>query len=123
MAAVTAAQLFGARLLNQIANEEGSLDDVVSSSSLSFQLTQLLVQILKELRTIANPRPSRTGIPSLDDLWRQHGSNSKLNITGRGLPLLYHLLTILLTKLHGTIALYPFQNSNISMSSVRRLVI
>ena len=45
----------------------------------------------------------------MDDLWRQHGQNSKLNITGRGLPLLYHILARMLTTLNGTVVLVDLE--------------
>jgi hypothetical protein len=132
-APMSSTQLFGARLLMEIGSEEGSLEDVRATlflvvvklwqgsvlidkplppihshplpSSSSFQLINLsYVKILKELCTLSIPHPSRTGISELDNLWRQHGFTSKLNITGRGLPLLYHLLTHLLS-LNNTISL------------------
>lgn len=58
---------------------------------------------MKDLRTHFNHfRPSKTGIPELDDLWKQHGG--KLSITGRGLPLVYTMITHMVKVLNGTVA-------------------
>lgn len=83
---ISSAELLGARLLREIGYEEGSLEE-----------------LLKELRTAHTPNLSRTGIVELDKLWKSHGGN--LSITGRGLPLLYHVIDHMVTSLHGTVAL------------------
>ncbi|KAH7399955.1 hypothetical protein BKA64DRAFT_470107 [Cadophora sp. MPI-SDFR-AT-0126] len=85
---ISSTEVHGARLLREIAAEEGSLED-----------------LLKDLRTTLIPIPTRTGIPDLDSLWQTHGG--KLSITGRTLPLLHHILIQLVSPAHlnGTIAL------------------
>ncbi|TVY23244.1 hypothetical protein LHYA1_G007276, partial [Lachnellula hyalina] len=79
-APVSSTEILGARLLSEIESEEGNLED-----------------LLKDLRTSTNPNPARTGIPDLDALWHSHGSR-QLSITGRSLPLIYHLITHLISS-------------------------
>ncbi|CZS88097.1 uncharacterized protein RCO7_01065 [Rhynchosporium graminicola] len=85
---ISSTEVLGARMLREIAAEEGSLED-----------------LLKDLRAASIPNPSRTGIKALDSLWKTHGG--KLSITGRTLPLLHHILIHLISPCHlnGTIAL------------------
>ncbi|KAL2071308.1 hypothetical protein VTL71DRAFT_12543 [Oculimacula yallundae] len=85
---ISSTEVLGARLLREIAAEEGSLED-----------------LLKDLRAASIPNSPRTGIEALDSLWKTHGG--KLSITGRTLPLLHHILTHLISPSHlnGTIAL------------------
>ncbi|KAK0102421.1 hypothetical protein ONS95_006041 [Cadophora gregata] len=85
---ISSTEVHGARLLREIAAEEGSLED-----------------LLKNLRAALIPNLSRTGIPDLDSIWQTHGG--KLSITGRTLPLLHHILIHLVSPSHlnGTIAL------------------
>jgi len=85
-ALMSSTELLGGRLLREIAAEEGSLED-----------------LLKSVRQTSIPNPSKTGIPTLDTFWSHNGG--RLSVTGRGLPFLFHLLTSLLTNLHGTVAL------------------
>jgi hypothetical protein len=60
------------------------------------------IQLLKDLRTISNHiRPSRTGIPDLDELWKQHGG--KLSVIGRGFPLVYSMISHMVKELEGTV--------------------
>lgn len=87
---VSSTGALGARLLREIAVEEGNLED-----------------LFKDLRTEALPTTSRTGIRSLDDLWKQHGG--KLSIAGRGLPLLYHIIDHIISTLNGTVALIDIE--------------
>jgi hypothetical protein len=105
----SADEVLGARLLREIAVEEGTLETVrrgLSSPAAALidkhaKLTTLF-QLLKDLRASHNPRPERTGIPELDRLWRNHGG--KLAIVGRGLPLLYHIVNQLVEGRGGTVA-------------------
>jgi len=83
---ISSTEVLGTRLLREIANEEESLED-----------------LLKDLRITHTPNPSKTGVPELDTLWRQHGGG-RLSITGRGLPLLHHLIDHMVTTLKGTVA-------------------
>jgi len=70
------AEILGRRLLGDV--EAGSLED-----------------LLRDLRKVyvkdSNLKSGRLGIPGLDDLWARHGG--KLEITGRALPLLYHIIS------------------------------
>ncbi|RFU31861.1 hypothetical protein B7463_g4485, partial [Scytalidium lignicola] len=88
--AMSSAEILGARLLGEIKAEEGTLEDLLSS-----------------LRTTLLPPPSITGLPRLDGLIERHNSNAtakpKLSITGRGLPLLYHIISTLVTSRNGTV--------------------
>ncbi|KAH7351120.1 hypothetical protein BKA65DRAFT_252923 [Rhexocercosporidium sp. MPI-PUGE-AT-0058] len=85
---ISSTEVLGARLLREIASEEGSLED-----------------LLKTLRQNLTPSPPKTGIPPLDDLCTHH--TSKLSITGRTLPLLHSILIHLISPSHlnGTVAL------------------
>jgi len=83
---ISSTEILGARLLREIGNEEGTLEE-----------------LLKDLRSAHSPNSSRTGIPELDRLWRSN--SGKLSITGRGLPLLYHVIDHMVTALNGTVAL------------------
>ncbi|KAJ5054073.1 uncharacterized protein L3040_000357 [Drepanopeziza brunnea f. sp. 'multigermtubi'] len=85
---ISSTEVLGARLLREIAAEEGTLED-----------------LLKDLRAACVPNPSRTGIPELDALWKTQGG--RLSITGRTLPLLHHILAHLVSQSHmnGTVAL------------------
>ncbi|TVY21210.1 hypothetical protein LARI1_G000651 [Lachnellula arida] len=78
-APLSSTEILGTRLLAEIESEEGSLED-----------------LLKDLRTSTcttpTPNQPRTGIPDLDTLWHSHGSR-QISITGRALPLIYHLIT------------------------------
>jgi hypothetical protein len=68
----------------------------------------LLLKLLSDLRTTVHPNPSKTGIAKLDSLIKSHSQttlNAKLAISGRGLPLLYHLINHLVSYLNGTIVL------------------
>ena len=115
---LSSTEILGSRLLREIAAEEGSLEDVCVllpiPSSRNFKRYFLsikkslanpfvLLKLLKDLRTAHSSQPSRTGIPELDDLWKQHGG--KLAITGRGYPLLCRLVDHMVTDLNGTVAL------------------
>ncbi|TVY68932.1 hypothetical protein LSUE1_G004944, partial [Lachnellula suecica] len=84
-AMMSSTEIFGTRLLREIESEEGNLED-----------------LLKDLRTSSNPHPVRTGIADLDTLWHSHGSK-QLSISGRALPLVYHLVTTLVSA-GGTVA-------------------
>lgn len=77
----------------------------MSSSFLSISKlhSNHVYKLLKDLRTSHPPNTSRTGIPELDRLCKSYGG--KLSITGRGLPLLYHLIDHMITTLNGTIVL------------------
>ncbi|TVY38322.1 hypothetical protein LOCC1_G004717 [Lachnellula occidentalis] len=116
-APVSSTEILGTRLLSEIESEEGSLEDVrLSLSSISnflfpahhtqitcfrHQLTSppFITQLLTDLRTSTNPNPPRTGLPDLDTLWHSHGSR-QLSISGRSLPLIYHLITHLVCPGH-----------------------
>jgi len=106
-AQINPTEVLGGRLLREIAAEEGSLED-----------------LLKDLRTLSNhTRPSRTGLPDLDDLWKQHGG--KLSIIGQGLPLIYTVITHLVHTLGGTIVVIDldgrFSPSHLTELSVEGL--
>jgi len=90
-AQINSTEVLGARLLREVATEEGSLED-----------------LLKDLRAHSNHHgPSRTGLPDLDNLWKQHGG--KLSITGRGMPLVYKLINHLVSTLGGAVALIDLE--------------
>ena len=103
---ISSTEVLGARLLREVAAEEGSLEEVRTCLEiLSIRLRQPKLnppQLLNYLRTQSNHvQPSRTGIPDLDELWKQHGG--KLSITGRGFPLIYSLTRHLVRDLEGTV--------------------
>jgi len=85
-------QSLGARLLREIAAEEGSLEELLTS-----------------LRTQYQPSRPRTGIPELDQLWKTHGQAERLAISGRGLPLLYHIIDHMISFLRGTVAIVDLE--------------
>ncbi|KAH8811852.1 hypothetical protein F5884DRAFT_292720 [Xylogone sp. PMI_703] len=96
MTSSSSTELLGARLLGEIKSEESTLEELLSS-----------------IRTTLLPPPSVTGIPHLDGLIeRYHGTSSsksatkipKLSVAGRGLPLLYHIVSTLVITRNGTVA-------------------
>jgi len=94
---ISSTTTLGSHLLREIAAEECSLED-----------------ILKTVQKTKAPTSSRTGIEELDDLFYKIGAhtnqNPKINISGRYLPLLYHLLTsIISSPSNGTVAVVDLE--------------
>ncbi|KAF7892175.1 uncharacterized protein EAF01_010255 [Botrytis porri] len=80
-------EIFGGRLLREVDESEESLESLLTT------LTHTL-----------NPRPSRTQVDSLDELWADKYQNqSRLSVSGRQLPLLIHILSGLLRDRDGKV--------------------
>ncbi|KAF7874256.1 hypothetical protein EAF04_002928 [Stromatinia cepivora] len=80
-------EIFGGRLLQEVEDSEESLESLLTT------LTNTLT-----------PHPSKTHIPSLDELWSQSYQNQpRLSVSGRRLPLLIHILTRLLRGEEGEV--------------------
>lgn len=80
-------EIFGGRLLREVDESEESLESLLTT------LTNTL-----------DPRPARTHIHSLDELWSHSYQNQpRLSVSGRQLPLLIHILTALLSNAGGKV--------------------
>lgn len=70
-------------------------------------------QLLLSLRTALLPPPPVTGLPHLDALIGKHSgagtAKPRLTISGRGLPLLYHIISTLVTSFNGTVAVIDLE--------------
>ncbi|TGO51171.1 hypothetical protein BCON_0167g00250 [Botryotinia convoluta] len=78
-------EVFGGRLLREVDESEESLESLLTT-----------------VTSTLNPRPSRTHIHSLDELWSNSYQNQpRLSVSGRHLPLLIHILTALLRNEDG----------------------